>query len=127
VVLRWCSAAADMPKENRSPRSSWRAVFRPTDVTRHADNEALVELAIATFGRLDAAFNNAGLEATGGLVDFDDATYDKVFDTNVRSVFSAIRAQIPHQDARVHHSYKLHGGAPRLCASVRVHRQQARG
>jgi NAD(P)-dependent dehydrogenase (short-subunit alcohol dehydrogenase family) len=72
-----------------------RAVFRPTDVTRHADNAALVDLAVATFGRLDAAFNCAGLEATGRLVDFDDATYERVFDTNVRGAFSAIRAQIP--------------------------------
>lgn len=72
-----------------------RAVFRVTDVTRHADNEALVELALSSFGRLDVAFDNAGVEATGNLVDFDDALYDKVFDTNVRGVFSSIRAQIP--------------------------------
>lgn len=72
-----------------------RAVFRVTDVTRHADNEALVALALASFGRLDAAFDNAGIEATGTLLDFDDATYERVFDTNVRGVFSSIRAQIP--------------------------------
>lgn len=72
-----------------------RAVFRVTDVTRHADNEALVELALASFHRLDVAFDNAGVEARGSLADFDDATYDRVFDTNVRGVFSSIRAQIP--------------------------------
>lgn len=75
--------------------SGGRAVFRVTDVTRRADNEALVALAISSFGRLDVAFDNAGVEATGSLADFDDATYDKVFDTNVRGVFSSIRAQIP--------------------------------
>jgi NAD(P)-dependent dehydrogenase (short-subunit alcohol dehydrogenase family) len=72
-----------------------RAVFRKTDVTKHADNEALVALAVSTFGKLDVAFNNAGIEALGSLVEFDDATYDKVFDTNVRGAFSAMRAQIP--------------------------------
>lgn len=75
--------------------SGGRAVFRVTDVTRRADNEALVALAISSFGRLDVAFDNAGVEATGSLADFDDASYDKVFDTNVRGVFSSIRAQIP--------------------------------
>lgn len=75
--------------------SGGRAVFRVTDVTRRADNEALVALATSSFGRLDVAFDNAGVEATGSLADFDDATYDKVFDTNVRGVFSSIRAQIP--------------------------------
>jgi NAD(P)-dependent dehydrogenase (short-subunit alcohol dehydrogenase family) len=44
---------------------------------------------------LDVAFNNAGIEATGSLVAFDDATYDRVFDTNVRGAFSSIRVQIP--------------------------------
>jgi NAD(P)-dependent dehydrogenase (short-subunit alcohol dehydrogenase family) len=72
-----------------------RAVFRVTDVTSHADNEALVALALSTFARLDVAFDNAGVEATGALAEFDDATYDRVFDTNVRGVFSSIRAQIP--------------------------------
>lgn len=72
-----------------------RAAFRVTDVTRHADNEALVALALSTWGRLDVAFDNAGVEATGKLAELDDATYDRVFDTNVRGVFSSIRAQIP--------------------------------
>ena len=72
-----------------------RAVFRVTDVTKRADNEALVALALASFGKLDVAYNNAGIEAVGPLVEFDDALYDKVFDTNVRGVFSSLRAQIP--------------------------------
>jgi len=72
-----------------------RAVFRATDVTKHADNEALVSLATTSFGRLDAAFDNAGVESTGALTEFEDATYDRVFDTNVRGVFSSLRAQIP--------------------------------
>lgn len=72
-----------------------RAEFRVTDVTRHSDNEALVGLALSKWGRLDVAFDNAGIEATGSLAEVDDATYDKVFDTNVRGVFSSIRAQIP--------------------------------
>lgn len=72
-----------------------RAVFRETDVTRHRDNLALVALALSTFDTLHVAFNNAGLEATGALAEFDDAAYDRVFDTNVRGVFSSIRAQIP--------------------------------
>src|SRR5271165_1090088 len=57
-----------------------RAAFRVTDVTKHADNEALVALANSTFGRLDVAFDNAGVEATGSLAEYDDATYNKVFD-----------------------------------------------
>ncbi len=72
-----------------------RAVFAATDVTKRADNEALVALALSSFGRLDAAFDNAGTEAVGSLVEFDEATYDRIFDVNVRGAFWSLRAQIP--------------------------------
>src|SRR5882762_8868879 len=44
-----------------------RAVFQRTDVTKPADNDALVALAVSTFGKLDVAFDNAGVEAGGPL------------------------------------------------------------
>lgn len=72
-----------------------QAEFRVTDVTKHEDNAALVELALSKFGRLDIAFNNAGIEATGALVEYSEATYDRVFGTNVKGVLSAIQAQVP--------------------------------
>lgn len=72
-----------------------RAVFQATDVTKYADNEALVTLALSQFDRLDVAFNNAGIEATGALAEFDEEAYERVFDTNVKGVFSAFKAQIP--------------------------------
>jgi NAD(P)-dependent dehydrogenase (short-subunit alcohol dehydrogenase family) len=72
-----------------------RAVFRVTDVTKHVDNEALVALALSTFGKLDVAFDNAGVEATGPLAEVDEALYTKVFGTNVWGMLSSVRAQIP--------------------------------
>ena len=39
-----------------------RAVFQKTDVSKPADVKALVERAVAEFGRLDVAFNNAGMD-----------------------------------------------------------------
>jgi NAD(P)-dependent dehydrogenase (short-subunit alcohol dehydrogenase family) len=72
-----------------------RAVFHVADATKLEDNEALVALALRQFDRLDVAFNNAGLESTGSLIEFDEALYTRVFDTNVKGVLFAIRAQIP--------------------------------
>ena len=59
-------------------RGRGRAVFRVTDVTKHADNEALVDLASTTFGKLDVAFNNAGVEAIGSLLDLDETEPETV-------------------------------------------------
>lgn len=71
-----------------------RAVFLPTDVTSKRELHALVELAVERFGRLDVAINNAALEAKAPISDFDEATYQRVFDTNVKGVFLAMAAEI---------------------------------
>ena len=70
------------------------AVFLRTDVSVEADARALVDLAIRRFGRLDIAVNNAAVEARGPIETFDEATYTRVFDVNVKGVFFAMKAQI---------------------------------
>ena len=65
------------------------------DATREADIEALIDATTRRFGRLDAAFNNAGFqERRAPLADTDDATYQRVFDTNVRSLLHCLRHEI---------------------------------
>jgi NAD(P)-dependent dehydrogenase (short-subunit alcohol dehydrogenase family) len=72
-----------------------QAVFLAMNVTRRADQEALVALALSRFGRLDAAFDNAGIEATGSLLEFDEAQWQAVFDTNVKGAFLSVAVQAP--------------------------------
>jgi NAD(P)-dependent dehydrogenase (short-subunit alcohol dehydrogenase family) len=71
-----------------------RSLFRKVDVTVESDSRALVALAVERFGRLDIAVNNAALEARGKIDAFDEATYTRVFDTNVKGVFFAMKAQV---------------------------------
>lgn len=72
------------------------AFFQMTDVTREADHAALVERAIGAFGRLDLAFNNAGMLGPAvPLPEQKTATYEAIFDVNVRGVFFAMKHQIP--------------------------------
>lgn len=55
----------------------------------------MVDFALARLGRLDIAFNNAAWqEPRQPLAEQPDATYERVFDTNVRAVFLAMKAQI---------------------------------
>ncbi|WP_309550418.1 SDR family NAD(P)-dependent oxidoreductase [Rhizobium rhizogenes] len=62
------------------------------DATREADIAGTIRQAMARFGRLDAVFNNAGLqERRAPLAEQTDAVYTQVFDTNVRALFHAIR------------------------------------
>jgi NAD(P)-dependent dehydrogenase (short-subunit alcohol dehydrogenase family) len=72
-----------------------------TDVTREDQVERLVATAIEHYGRLDAAFNNAGFqERRAPLEQQGSAVYDEVFDGNVRSVFLCLRHQLPAMFAR---------------------------
>ena len=66
-----------------------RASFRRTDVVVAAEVEALVEHAVKTYGRLDVAFNNAGIEGDvkPTIIDHTEANFDAVMDINVKGVW----------------------------------------
>ncbi|MCF2532157.1 SDR family NAD(P)-dependent oxidoreductase [Yinghuangia soli] len=73
-----------------------RALFVPADVTTEADNAALVAAALAEFGSLDGAFNNAGgVNAYGPVPTLDAAAWHAELAHNLTSVFYGLKHQIP--------------------------------
>ena len=65
------------------------------DVSKTAEVKAMVAHAITTYGRLDCACNNAGIEGTiAPLLDQTDEDFDKVIAVNLRSIFLCLRAEI---------------------------------
>ena len=74
-----------------------QASFIKVDVSAEADAKAMVDHAVATYGRLDCLYNNAGVmpEADHSVVDTDVATWDKVMAINVRGVFLGCKYAIP--------------------------------
>jgi len=73
------------------------ASFQRTDVSVAAEVEALVDYTITTYGRLDLAFNNAGIEGEmkPTLVDQTEANFDAVMDINVKGVWLCMKYEIP--------------------------------
>ncbi|OYW73696.1 MAG: short chain dehydrogenase [Verrucomicrobia bacterium 12-59-8] len=71
------------------------ATFVKADVAVEADVAALMAKAVATYGRIDIAFNNAGVEITGPIVDATEADYRRVFDINVWGVLTSMKHEIP--------------------------------
>src|SRR4051794_35613849 len=72
-----------------------RAVFQKTDVSKSGDVEALVERAVAEFGRLDLAFNNAGMD--GQQVPLHEQGIEEasfLFDVNIKGVFYCMKHEI---------------------------------
>ena len=78
-----------------------KARFIATDITRPQEIAELHRTILAEHGRLDVAFNNAGYqEPRAPLAEQDEALYDRVFDTNVRSVYLCLQHQIRHMAER---------------------------
>jgi NAD(P)-dependent dehydrogenase (short-subunit alcohol dehydrogenase family) len=71
------------------------ALFVQTDVAQEAQVQHLIEETVRRFGRLDIAFNNAGVEHASPLVEFSAEDYRKVFDINVLGVFYSLKYEIP--------------------------------
>jgi NADP-dependent 3-hydroxy acid dehydrogenase YdfG len=72
------------------------AVARRCDVTSLEDNEALAAAAIDSFGRLDAAFANAGFGAKRGFLEETEEHWRSMVLTNVLGPALTIRAALPH-------------------------------
>jgi NAD(P)-dependent dehydrogenase (short-subunit alcohol dehydrogenase family) len=71
------------------------AVFVRADVSNAADVEALVAHAVARFGRLDCALNNAGIAGElAPLADYDEVEWDRVLATNLQGVFLCMKHEI---------------------------------
>ena len=71
------------------------------DIADYTAVTAAVDATIKTFGQLDIVINNAGaLEPISHLSNVDPAGWDKVIDVNLKGVFYAIRAALPHMLGR---------------------------
>jgi NAD(P)-dependent dehydrogenase (short-subunit alcohol dehydrogenase family) len=72
------------------------AVFVRADVTDPEQVRAVVDTAVESFGRLDAALNNAGVPGTyAALTDQDLGDWQRTLDVNLTSVFLSMQAEVP--------------------------------
>jgi 3-oxoacyl-[acyl-carrier protein] reductase len=73
-----------------------KAVAATVDVTKDSDVSGMVQLAIKHFGKLDIIINNAGTtHKNQPMLDVDEATFDRVFATNVKSLYLSARHTVP--------------------------------
>ena len=70
------------------------------DVTNRAECEAAVAAALREFGRVDILVNIAGITSPQRLMEVDDASYERIFDVNMRGTLHMTQAVVPHMRAR---------------------------
>jgi NAD(P)-dependent dehydrogenase (short-subunit alcohol dehydrogenase family) len=78
-----------------------QAIGVTCDVSDEDQVAALVERAVATFGRLDMAFNNAGIQAPpSDAADEPADVFDRVHAINLRGVWACMKHELRHMRAR---------------------------
>jgi NAD(P)-dependent dehydrogenase (short-subunit alcohol dehydrogenase family) len=88
------------------------ATFIKADVAKAAEVEALIKKVVETYGRLDCAFNNAGIEGTmTSTTDCSEENFDRTIAVNLKGVWLCMKHEIPQM-------LKQGGGAIVNTASV---------
>jgi NAD(P)-dependent dehydrogenase (short-subunit alcohol dehydrogenase family) len=96
VVVADVSEPGDQETARMIEESGGRALAVRCDVTRSEDVKAALETTIATYGRLDAAFNNAGVEqAKKAMADITEEEWDRIIAIDLRGMFLCMKYEIP--------------------------------
>lgn len=75
---------------------SGRAVFARCDVSKREEVRSMLEVALKSFGQIDFAFNNAGIEGQqASTVECSEENWQRVIDINLKGVWLCMREEIP--------------------------------
>jgi NAD(P)-dependent dehydrogenase (short-subunit alcohol dehydrogenase family) len=111
MAIRFAQAGADIVAASRTlaqleetaaevKKTGRKCIVVPTDVTKSAQVNAMVEKAVSEFGKIDILVNNAGGGEEGAfgkrLEQLTDEDWRRGIDTNLTSQFYGCRAVIPH-------------------------------
>ncbi|MEW6268091.1 MAG: SDR family NAD(P)-dependent oxidoreductase [Thermodesulfobacteriota bacterium] len=96
VVDRSEDAARDTERAITS--EGGRASVVVADVTRSEDCARVAAECVAAHGRIDVLHNNVGIGVFGGPVELAEADWDRVVDTNLKSMFLTCKHVLPHME-----------------------------
>lgn len=71
------------------------AVYKETDVTKPADNQALIDYAKEIYGKIDVIFLNAGIMPSSPLSALKTEEWDQMIDINIKGVLHSLAAVLP--------------------------------
>jgi 3-oxoacyl-[acyl-carrier protein] reductase len=72
-----------------------KAAFVRADVSRAEEIAAMIDAAVARFGRLDVLVNNAHWEKVGSVVELEEADWDRSFDVLLKALYLGCKHAIP--------------------------------
>lgn len=101
VVIGDLNLAAAEKVAGEINKAGQKALPVAADVSQNVQMKALVEKAVEAFGGLDILVNNAGMpQRNASLLNTDEATFDKIFAVNVKSIYLSAQHAIPEMRKR---------------------------
>jgi NAD(P)-dependent dehydrogenase (short-subunit alcohol dehydrogenase family) len=95
LVLADVSGEAGESAVGQIQAEGGRAAFASCDVTKQAEVDAAVRRAVDLYGRLDGAFNNAGIEGVlAATADYPEDVFARVIEVNLIGVWRCLRAEL---------------------------------
>ena len=107
IALRYAAEGANIAFTYRSQHEAAKSLIEEieamgvqvkgytSDAASFEDAHAVAEDVKAVFGRIDVLVNNAGITKDGLMMRMDEAQWDAVIDTNLKSAFNFIHACTP--------------------------------
>lgn len=96
VVVTGVDEEGNAETEQLAAAHGGRVLSLLCDVTSGEEVASVLGQTIETFGRLDVAFNNAGIEQPPApLAEINDADWDRLLDVDLRGVFLCMKHEIP--------------------------------
>lgn len=94
----FCGRRENLGREVESEIKSHggEAMYVRADVRNESDIKVFVDRVVQQYGRLDIAFNNAGITLERPLHEYSSGEWDDILHTNLRGVFLAMKYEIPH-------------------------------
>jgi NAD(P)-dependent dehydrogenase (short-subunit alcohol dehydrogenase family) len=97
VVVADVTVAGGEETVQRIRQSGAQATFFQADVARASQVEALIRQTVSTYGRLDCAHNNAGIEGVEArTADYPEDDWDRVIAINLKGVWLCMKYEILH-------------------------------
>jgi NAD(P)-dependent dehydrogenase (short-subunit alcohol dehydrogenase family) len=95
VVLADCDGAAIGKAVEGLRAAGHNAIGVTCDVTNTVQVDAMIERAISTYGRLDAAFNNAGVNSEAAtFLETSDDEFERVMNVNLHGVWNCMKSEL---------------------------------
>src|SRR5437660_978297 len=95
VALVDINESAVRTAAERLVAAGYKAIAISCDVTDEAQVKAMVEQTVSAFGRLDAAFNNAGIQSpVAEVADASGEEFDRVNAVNLRGIWSCMKYEL---------------------------------